>query len=139
LYKGIKVTASWKRGFSIAKIAKNYSNGQRLGEKMGAALFSGPILVAFGFNIWDKTHTASAGKRYNQNVHAELHCLLKRKYYSDKDLTMYVYREKMRLDGTITLGNSKPCERCINNMRLAGVKTVRYYNESGNPEEMKLI
>jgi deoxycytidylate deaminase len=129
--------ASWKRGFSVAKVAKVHSNGQRLGEKMGAALFSGPILVSIGYNTYDKTHPEAKNRRFTRCVHAEHQALLKRRYSDDKDLTMYVYREKYGPHGIIKEGNSRPCESCMRIMKLAGVKAVRFFDEQG-PGEIRL-
>jgi deoxycytidylate deaminase len=134
------LSASWKRGFAIAKVAKEYSNGDRPGEKMGAALFSGSILVAVGYNTYEKTHpnaTNAKEKKYLLSIHAEHQALLKRRYIDDSNLIMYVYREISDNKGFLTQAISKPCLNCQIIMRLAGVKRVRYYSEKGI-EEMKL-
>jgi tRNA(Arg) A34 adenosine deaminase TadA len=131
-----KLTASWKRGFAAAKAAKEYSNGDRPGEKMGAALFSGSILISIGFNTYDKTHPSS--KKKNFSVHAEHACIIKRQYKEDgNNLTMYVYRETQVNKGVLLPSISRPCENCLGILKLAGVKRVRFYGKV-DPEEIKL-
>ncbi|MGI4811883.1 MAG: hypothetical protein ACRYGG_00870 [Janthinobacterium lividum] len=131
------LSASWKRGFDVAKAARLHSNGVRPGEKLGAALFSGPILVSIGFNTYDKTHPAASNKKFNRCIHAEHACLIRRQYHADKDLVMYVYRETSTHKGVVTPSISKPCESCMQLLSLAGVKRVRYFNLLGEVEELK--
>lgn len=114
-----------------------YSNGCRPGEKMGAALFSGSIIVGIGFNTYGKTHPNARMNGYNSSVHAEMQCLLKRRYYKDKNLTMYVFREKS-IKGKLIPGISKPCRNCYKHLRIAEVKTIRYIDESGFAVQEKL-
>ena len=134
----ISISSSWRRGFEVAKAARVYSNGLRPGELMGAALFSGPILVSIGFNTFGKTHPASSNKKFNRNIHAEHAAIIKRKYLIDKNLTMYVYRETSNHSGIKSPSISKPCESCMQILHIAGVKRVRYFNILGEIEEIKL-
>jgi len=138
---------SWRRGFDTAAAAAEYSNGRRQGEKMGAALYSGPILVSVGFNIYNKTNPNSTqyknedGSEFSSNIHAEMAALTKRKYYDDRNLTMYIYRSKLL--GTVNKYTkhhacSKPCKNCYSLLKFAGVRTVRFIDEQGNPAEMKI-
>ena len=129
----------WARGFNIAKAASKHSNGKTTSHKMGAAMFSGNILISIGFNKWGMTHPKSREfsreNPHDKNIHAELAAVLKRQHYDNNNqLTVYVHREN--IDGTPVC--SKPCENCAFLMKEAGVRRVRYYDVEGNPSEMVL-
>jgi len=128
----------WTRGFEIAKAAAKHSNGRTTSHRMGAAMFSGNITLSIGFNQWGQTHPKSREfsrkNPHDKNLHAEISALLKRQYYNDKDLIMYVHREN--IDGKPVC--SKPCENCAFLMKEAGVRRVRFYDNEGNPSEMVL-
>lgn len=129
-----KLPASWKRGFAAAKSAREHSNGERPGEKMGAALFSGSILVSVGFNVYDKTHPSTINSEfYIRGIHAEHSAIIKRRHYDDFGQVLYVYRETIHAPAC-----SKPCVSCMAIIKLAGIKKVRYINSNGIPEEMKV-
>lgn len=69
----------------------------------------------------------------NKSIHAEIaainyllkNCFKQRKF---SRLKLVVYRIKS--DGTY--GNSKPCQNCIQTLKMYGLKSVLYSNESGN-------
>jgi deoxycytidylate deaminase len=134
------LSKSWKRGFEVANAASIHSDGARPGEKMGAALFSGARLLAIGFNIWDKSNPDSRHVRFDRNSHAEHIALIKRRHYDNaNNLVMYVFRQKMAVDKvTILNACSKPCNNCQYLMKLAGVRRVRFFDENGEPAEMKI-
>lgn len=119
------------RKFEIARAASFLSRA-RTARKVGAALFSGSILLSVGNNEYGHTHPNS--KPYC-NLHAEHRCLLRRRYYKDgSNLCIYIYRETV--DGS--LGCSRPCANCISLLREAGVKKAYYFNVSGNIESLKI-
>ena len=122
----------WTRGFDAAKSAKQHSTAPRLSRKMGAALFSGSTLVSIGFNKYCYSHPES--NSLSTATHAEHVAVLRRRYYSNKNLTMYVYRE----DSKNRPSCSKPCKNCQDIMKEIGVKRVRYYGANNEPKELKL-
>lgn len=126
--------ASWKRGFALAKAASMHATAPSTSKKMGAALMCGGIVAAIGFNIYGKTHPDSRTKTYARCVHAEHAALLKRRHFDKEADTMYVYRETS--NGLPAC--SRPCLNCMGLMRLSGVRRIRFINDSGQPEEMKL-
>ena len=130
----VKRGRRWKRGYEAAQAASIHSDGKIIGSRMGAALFSGPNLLAVGFNIYTKTHPEGKQKTYDITIHAEQMALSRRRHYDiNSNLTMYVWRETV---GGIP-AMSKPCVNCQERMRLAGVRKVRYVNEHGEAEEMR--
>ncbi len=134
-----KLPAHWRRGFEEAEAVSEYSNATQVGFRMGAALFSGNNLIGLGFNLTDKTHPQSKVEGFNVGRHAEHSALIKRRHYGDNKLVMYVWRQtekKPRNNGKN--GCSKPCANCQALMKFAGVRRVRFINELGDPEEMKL-
>lgn len=132
---------SWKRGFEAAAAASEYSNGAGTGERMGSALYSGSSQVSVGFNIYNKTHPASGVfGGFNLGIHAEHAALIKRRHYSNNNLIMYVYRQHIASDPNKhgKNGCSKPCANCMKLLAFAGVRWVRYINEFGKAEEMRI-
>lgn len=103
---------------------------------MGAALFSGPRVLAVGANQYNRSHPASKNtEQFSCSTHAEHQALLRRRHYDgDRNLILYVARA--RADGA--LGCSKPCENCMDLCKLAGIKRIRYVDEQGNRKEITL-
>lgn len=123
------------RGFEAALAASEFSNAPRRGLKMGACLMSGSRILSVGANLFEKSHPQSHNGVYTRSTHCEHVCLLRRRHYDgDRNLTLYVARE--RSDGT--QGCSKPCGNCIELCRLAGVRRVRYVNERAERKEITL-
>ena len=110
---------SWQRGFDAAKAARLYSNGDRPGRKLGAALFSGSNLISIGFNTFCKSHPHVKFPTFDKSIHAEHAALIKRQHYDNgNNLILYVYREDV--DGKPVC--SKPCPTCMAVITLANVK-----------------
>lgn len=123
-----------ERGFSVAFATALLSDAPRAGLRMGAALYTGSRLLAVGANRWT-THPASDNVGFTRSFHAEHVALVRRKHYDVTNrLTMYVGR--MREDGTI--GCSRPCNNCLELMRLAGVRRVWFYDEQEKQTEVTL-
>ena len=132
--KSLKYSNGIKRGFEAAKAASRHSDSPLPGKKMGAVLMKSGTIIAIGFNQYGKTHPKSLTSDFLCSIHAEHSALLKRQHYSGTTgEVMYVYREVGGLPAC-----SKPCLRCQLFMRQAGVKRVRYINEKGHPEELRL-
>jgi deoxycytidylate deaminase len=131
----MKLINSWKRGFDAAKAARLYSNGERPGRKLGAALFNGSNLISIGFNIYAKTHPSVHAKLFDKNIHAEHAAVIKRQHYDNgNNLILYVYRENS--EGSPIC--SKPCPSCQAILALANVRRVRYIDERGQFTEMRI-
>jgi deoxycytidylate deaminase len=113
------------RGFDTAFAASELSDAPRAGLRMGAALFSGSRLLSVGANRWH-SHPASDNKNgFCRSLHAEHVALLRRKHFDKPSgrLTLFVARRLW--DGSI--GNSRPCDNCMQLCREAGIDRVRFY------------
>ena len=87
-------------------------------------------LVAFNYNI-----KSTINKNGKFSVHAEEHLIAKSCRYhalSIADMVVLVYRKKK-----VGAGNSKPCSRCRELLKKAGVKRV-IYNLCGTWYEERL-
>jgi len=131
---------SWRRGFQAARAASLLSNGPTLGAKLGAALYAGSNLLSVGYNDWFKTTPHTRNATYNGNTHAEAMALIKRWHYDHSgNLILYVWRSTTDPQQTQTgNGCSRPCASCMNLIRLAGVRRIRFFDEQGVPNEIKL-
>ena len=124
------------RGFETALAATEFSDAPRKALRLGSALFSGSRLLSIGANQYSRSHPASDnGKDFVRSTHAEAQCIVRRKHYDgDKNLTLYVARE--RADGS--RGCSIPCGNCLELCRLAGIHRVRCWDKNGLPKEILL-
>ena len=96
---------------------------------MGAVLFKGKSQLAYGCNLFNKTHTLQAKYQNKQFLHAEINCLLKRRYYDDiGNCSMVVYREDN--EGNPVM--AKPCANCQAIMKEFGIRKI-YYSISEAP------
>jgi len=122
---------SWKRGFETAKAASLNSIAPRHARKVGAALFSGSVLLSLGHNSYNHGHPKASW-----NIHAEHRALLRRQHYdvNGRGLILYVYREVR--SGAAAC--SRPCRNCQILLREAGVRVVRFVNESGQFDQLAL-
>ena len=136
----IKLSKSWERGFSVARAASLYSNGETIGQKLGAALYAGSNLLSIGWNDWNRTSKHAKFKTYNGNVHAEVMTMIRRWHYEkSKNLILYVSRTITNPEKTIVnYGCSRPCENCLALAKNYGVRRIRFFNEDGVPSEIKL-
>jgi deoxycytidylate deaminase len=135
----IKMGRSWQRGFEAATAASIHSTGIAVGQKLGAALYSGSNLLSIGFNDWNKTTRHSQNIDYNGNTHAEVMALVRRWHYDKtKNLIMYVSRYITNSQQTIIgYGCSRPCNSCMRLIVSYGVRRVRFFDENGEPREIK--
>ena len=134
------LSGSLKRGMDAASAAALSSNGPQKGFRLGAALYAGSNLLAAGHNFWGKTTPISSFDSYNGNVHAEISTLVKRRYYDkSNNLILYVSRTTTNSRQTVEqYGCSRPCNRCMSAIKVAGVRRVRFFDENGEPAEIKL-
>jgi deoxycytidylate deaminase len=134
------LSKSWNRGFNAAHAAALHSDGPTNGTRMGAALYAGSNLLSFGYNVWFKTNPNFSFGTHNSNTHAEAMCLVRRKHYDhSSNLILYVARTVTNTTQTkYANGFSKPCDRCMALIKLAGVRRVRYFDKNGEAVEIKL-
>ena len=131
---------SWTRGFEAARVASLHSNAPQTCYRMGAALYAGSILLSTGFNIWNKTTPHSVTDEFNGNTHAEIVALIRRWHYDKpNNLILYVWRNTTNPKRTHSIDAcSRPCDNCMNLIKLAGVRRIRFYDETGTETEIKL-
>ena len=122
---------SWKKGFDAAKAASQNSIAPRVARKVGAALFSGSVLLAIGHNSYGHSHPQA---EIGHNLHAEHRALLRRRYYDVRGEVMYVWREKA--DGSP--GCCRPCDNCMGLMKEAGIRVVRFVDEAGTFNQVEI-
>jgi deoxycytidylate deaminase len=139
IYKNIdELPNSWKIGFDQAKNSLQFCVAPHHAKKIGSALFNGNKLVSIGYNLYDKSHTFYSGIRnfldHDKCVHSEMTALVKRQYYGDNNLILYIYRELK--NGTIAC--AKPCNICMKLIKLAGVKRIRYTSNNNLYMEEKI-
>jgi deoxycytidylate deaminase len=97
-------------------------------HKVSAVIAKKNQVISIGFNKY-KTHTRSLHPwKY---LHAELDAILDNKFADLKGSTIYIYRETR--DGVPAI--SKPCESCMNAIRLAGIKKICYSYQGTFKEE----
>ncbi len=134
------LTRRWITGFNAAKQAIIYSENRCPGHYMGSAIFHGNRLLATGNNLIDKSKPGNVvikedGTEYSISCHAEQAAIDKIKYRDNNtNLIMYV----VRVSSLGKFVNSRPCNMCLDYMRTYGIKTVRFINKNGVPEELKL-
>lgn len=119
--------------FEVARVSSYASNGGRMGRKMGAALYSGPRLLAIGWNVYGKTHPSSPW-----SIHAEQMALVRRQYYQLGGLTLFVARYIMdKNSGKTYPACARPCSLCMGMIREAGVRTI-WYTDVSSYRRMKI-
>lgn len=123
---------NWTRGFSAARAASLNSVAPRHARRVGAALFSGSVILSIGHNTYSHGHPKALKLG---NIHAEHRALLRRQHYDPRgNLVLYVYRETA--DGR--QANSRPCDNCLELMKEAGVRIVRFIDIHRKPCELKI-
>jgi deoxycytidylate deaminase len=141
------ISKAWRRGFDAAKAASMHSNAKQLGYRIGAAVYSSGNLLSIGFNTYNKTTPASAGKIgsagniFTGNFHAEVSAIIKRKHYENpRNLIIYVSRTIYNSHGKeIDNACSMPCNNCLALIKQAGIRRIRYYDQNGEAQEMKIL
>jgi deoxycytidylate deaminase len=142
-----QLPARLQKGFEAAKVASNYSDGDTIREKMGAAIFAGSRLLSIGFNQYHKSRpdnkfikvVGSKVVEYYKATHAEQSALDKIKYkynanYTNSKLILYIYREGA--DGMPSA--SAPCELCQSIIKRSGISIVRFFTMAGSYKEWKV-
>lgn len=98
---------------------KKLSRASRQHFKVGSILVKGNRILSYGVNS-SKTHPMARGP-FNA-LHAEHQAICNALIAQTRGATLYVYRETR--DGNSA--NSKPCLRCTELLKLAGVKDVYF-------------
>jgi deoxycytidylate deaminase len=126
-----------QRGFDASFAAAELSDAPRAGLRMGASLWVGARLLSVGYNLYGRSHPASANTGgFLRSTHAEHMCLLRRRHYDRMSGKLTLYVARMRSDGSF--GCSKPCANCIKLCKVAGVVKVWFLGYNGKAEEMTL-
>jgi tRNA(Arg) A34 adenosine deaminase TadA len=135
-----EISGSWKRGFAVAEASSRLSNGPQRGYMLGAALYAGSNLLSVGCNNWYKSNPLSKVGNWQGNTHAEMVAILRRRHFDhNRNLTLYVSRTTTNSRQTKDKpGCSRPCKLCMGLIKISGIKRVRFYDEDGNPAEIKL-
>lgn len=97
-------------------------------HKVSAVIAKKNHVISIGYNKY-KTHPKSRHPWHY--MHAELSAVLDNKFADLKGSTIYIYRETR--DGVPAI--SKPCESCLQTLKLAGIKKVVYTNNGKFTEE----
>lgn len=138
--KSKKLTSRWKRGFEAAKNASSLSDGKSVGEKMGAAVFQGSILLSTGYNLYAKTKPGNSyklnGAVFDTSIHAEQMAIDKIRHYDYSNTKLTVYIVRLDVNGDFVV--SRPCSSCVSYMKQYGIRIARFINETGSPEEMQI-
>jgi len=135
------LTKRWVTGFSAAKDAIVYSEGKCPGHFLGSAIFHGNRLLCVGNNTLGKSKPGNTvikenGTEYNISCHAEQAAVDKIKHREGNTTNLIMYVVRVNSEGAFV--NSRPCNMCLDYMKKYGIKTVRFINKLGIPEELKL-
>lgn len=137
-YSGL--TDRWVRGFEAAKNASTHSDGYAVRDRMGAAIFHGRRVLSVGHNTYQKTKPGNLaikadGKIHTLSLHAEQMAVNRIRHYEySSKLICYV----VRVNAFGQYVTSKPCRMCLNYLKEHNIQIVRFINEVGLPEEIRL-
>ena len=134
------ITCRWTRGFKAAMEASKHSDGDSSRDRLGAAIFHGNRLLASGCNSYSKTKPGNVGTRpdgseFPVSLHAE-QCAVDKIKYQEQAGKLILYTARINALGQYV--SSKPCNMCIEYLRKYNIKIVRFINELGVPEEMRI-
>ena len=129
-----------KSELSYLNCAKQISTQSNHRYKIGCVVVSGHRIISSGCNSDTKTMPIQAkldSEHFNcecaGKVHAETEALLYfiRHHISLNGATLYTYRE--RKDGTY--GCARPCHRCMQLIKLVGIRKIVYTTNDGVAKE----
>lgn len=109
------------------KVSRNGIHNRYL---VGAVLVKNGQPIAWGANS-DKTHTLMHGK----TLHAEISCLIGKRYKDLHDTTMFVARTSKKHN---CVGMARPCPTCRSILTSFNIKDVYFTSENGVVDYMKL-
>lgn len=104
------------------KLARNESFKSTYRIKVGAVIVSKKPICK-GHNSL-KTHTRFANPESNikLSIHAEISCLIQKKFENITGMSIYVYRE----DNNGLPAMSRPCEHCLKELKIVGIRKIFY-------------
>jgi deoxycytidylate deaminase len=105
------------------RLARNVSERSEYEHQIGAVIAK-KRPISIGFNQIEKTHTKynNADLTMSNSIHAEMSAIIHAKTDSYRDADIYIYRETS--DGVPAL--AKPCENCMKNLYVMGIRRVYY-------------
>lgn|GEM_PF-3251359 len=113
------------------ELAKKVSrNGIHHRYLVGAVLVKNGQPIAWGSNN-NKTHTLMMG----QTLHAEISCLIGKRYRDLHNTTMFVARTSKKHN---IVGMARPCPTCRSILTSFGIKDVYFTGEKGIVDYLKL-
>jgi cytidine deaminase len=99
--------------------------------RVGAVLVAGNRVLSQGVN-GVKSHPWMCGK---STIHAEVSCLVKRRYFDVPGQTMFVARISKR---TGRVGMARPCKKCQDVLKKHGITDVYFTDDRGLPDYISL-
>jgi deoxycytidylate deaminase len=112
-----------KRGIRSAIKAALKSNHGKF--RVGSAILKGSSVISTGYNC-RKTNPNSNTRYFSQ--HGELRCLLSASGIDIAGSDIFV----ARVTPGGRLGMARPCEKCLEVLRKAGIRRAIYTDQSGN-------
>lgn len=106
-------------------IAKRLADKSQYFHKLGCVVVKKNKAIGFGYNKPHKTHPRSTTKF--RTTHAELDAIIGLSYTDLSGAEVYVYRQLK--NGTPAM--AKPCQHCMELLKLANVSKVYYTSEKG--------
>lgn len=110
---------------SIIPILQKFALNSALSFKHGACLLRSNKIVSLGVNKYYEVKVKD--ERVKLSIHAEVDALASSKNTKGMDLLIIRVSPKKHL-----LGNSRPCNTCIEKLKQKGIKRVYYSNSEGH-------
>lgn len=107
------------------KLAKRIAEKSSSITKLGCVIASKNKVITVGFNDMTKTHPKS--NHPFKTLHAEIRALIGVSEEETRGCDAYVYREIK--SGRVAM--AKPCDACMQALRLAKIKRVFFTTDSG--------
>lgn len=122
-----------KKYFMLAKAAADLSDYDRI--KIGAVIVKKKDIMAVGYNHkkshprqkeLNKYRFEDTHDKCNHYLHAEMSAIINCHWQPLHGASIYVYRSNK--DG---IQNCRPCEACMKEIKLQGIKTIYYTTQDG--------
>ena len=116
-----------KRFEHILEPLKRMALRSCLSQRHGACLFRGNQVYAFGVNKYFRMNVPDYKKMIPVTIHAEMDAVfgVQTKYTKGMDILT------IRVNGHGKMGNSRPCNACIDKLRQKGIRRAYYSNHQG--------
>lgn len=112
-----------KKQRSMLSIASRLAETSELPQKHGAVIVKGGRVLSVGVNKWrNKVNQHPVGTEYNPHLtyHAEIDALIR----CPDTVGATIYIARVGKDGLQKF--SRPCQRCMKEIRKAGIKKIIY-------------